>query len=244
MIAAENHPVFTPFWRGYILNSLRGHFDAVRVHVASPDSQPTPTLWHATHVSWWDGYLGVALAQHARLEFRVMMLEENLAKYRFLRFVGAFGVDRGNARGALESIRYGVAELHSVPPRGLLMFPAGDIGSPYARPAPYQPGAASLALQAAKLEPLNVRAVAIRLEHRGAAKPEALLRVSAPRVVSAGMKTAELMGLMRGDLERETDALQADLTHGSLEGYDPILRGSLSVQEGWDAFRRALGVKV
>jgi 1-acyl-sn-glycerol-3-phosphate acyltransferase len=244
VIAAENHPLFTPFWRAYILNSLRGHFDAVRVHITAPDLLPTPTLWHATHISWWDGYLGVALAQHANLEFRVMMLEENLSKYRFLRFVGAFGVDRGNARGALESIRYGVSELHTAPARGLLMFPAGDIGSPYARPAPYQPGAASLALQAAKLEALPVRAVAIRLEHRGAAKPEALLRVSAPRVVHVGMKTAELTDLMRGDLERETKALQDDLTHDTLERYEPILRGNLSVQEGWDAFRRAIGVKV
>ena len=244
MIAAENHPIFTKFWRGYILNSLRGHFDAVRVQITAPDPHPTPTLWHATHVSWWDGYLGVALARHARLEFRVMMLEENLAKYRFLRFVGAFGVDRGSARGALESIRYGVAEIQTSPPRGLLMFPAGDIGSPYARPAPYQSGAVSLALQAAKLEALPVRAVAIRLEHRGAAKPEALLRISAPRFVESGMKKAELADLMRGDLERETEALQDDLTRGRLEGYEPILRGSVSVQDRWDAFRRALGVKV
>jgi 1-acyl-sn-glycerol-3-phosphate acyltransferase len=244
VIEAESHPLFTPFWRGYILNSLRGHFDTVRLHLESPDTAPTATLWHASHVSWWDGYLGVALARHLNLEFRVMMLEENLSKYRFLRFAGAFGLERGNARGALQSIRYAVQELQATPPRAMLMFPAGEIGSPHVRPAPYESGASSLALHAAKTAPLSVRAVAFRLEHRGAAKPEALIRVSAPRLVQSGAKTADLSTLMRADLERETEALRTDLERDDFTGYEPILRGGVSVQQGWDEFRRALGLKV
>jgi 1-acyl-sn-glycerol-3-phosphate acyltransferase len=248
VIVAEHHPLFTPFWQWYILESLRGHFDTVQLHLDAPDTTPTPTLWHATHVSWWDGYLGLALARHLNLEFRVMMLEENLAKYRFLRFAGAFGLQRGNSRGTLESFRYAVNELqnesHAASPRGLLMFPAGEIGSPYLRPAPYESGAASLALQAAKTTALNVRALAIRLEYLGAAKPTALLRVSAPRVVRDDLKTPELTALMRADLEREADALQADLRANRLEGYVPMVRGRSSVQQGWDEFRRRIGLKV
>jgi 1-acyl-sn-glycerol-3-phosphate acyltransferase len=244
VIVAEPHPIFTPFWVWYILQSVRGHFDAVRVHVAAPDATPTPTLWHATHVSWWDGYLALTLARHLNLEFRVMMLEENLSKYRFLRFAGAFGLPRGSARGTLESFRYAVQELGSVPPRAVLMFPAGEIGSPHARPAPYEAGASSLALHAAKVRPVHVRAVAIRLEHLGAAKPTAFLRVSEPRVVRGDLNTQALTALMRADLERETDALQNDLATSQLEGYVAIMRGRSSVQEGWDGFRRLLGFKV
>ena len=244
MIEAEDHPLFTPFWKWYIQNSVRGHFDAVRLHLEQPDAIPTPTLWQATHVSWWDGYLGVLLSGHLGLQHRVMMLEENLAKYRFLRFVGAFGVERGNARGALESLRYASAELHHAKARGLMMFPAGDIGSPFQRPAPYQSGAASLAVQVAKTAPIAVRSVAIRLEHLGAAKPEALLRVSAPRIVAGGMNTKELSALLQADLERETALLQRDLETGTLEDYAVMLRGVDSVQQGWDAVRRKFGVKV
>lgn len=244
MIHAENHPQFTPFWRWYITNSIRNHFDAVRVSIAQPDAQPTPTLLQATHISWWDGYLGVALAAHLGLEYRVMMLEENLNKYRFLRFAGAFGVNRGSARGALGSLRYAAAELEVSPPRGLLMFPAGDIGSPHRRPAPYQSGAASLALMVAKNKPVAVRSVAIRLEHRGAAKPEALLRVSSPRTVTGGMKTPELSALLQTDLERETDALKTDLERDDLSGYALMLRGTGGMQQLWDDMRRFVGVKV
>ena len=141
VIEAEDHPLLEPFWKWYIANSVRGHFDAVRLHLEQPDPVPTPTLWQ---------------------------LEENLSKYRFLRYLGAFGVDRGHARGALESLRYAALQLQQPKARGLMMFPAGDIGSPFQRPAPYQSGAASLASQIAKTAPIAVRSVAIRLEHLGA----------------------------------------------------------------------------
>ena len=244
MIEAEDHPLLEPFWKWYIANSVRGHFDAVRLQLEQPDIAPTPTLWQATHVSWWDGYLGVLLSGHLGLQHRVMMLNENLAKYRFLRFVGAFGVERGSARGALESLRYAAAELGQPKARGLMMFPAGDIGSPYQRTGPYQSGAASLALSVAKTAPIAVRSVAIRLEHLGAAKPEALLRVSAPRIVASGISTRDLSVLLQADLERETAALQTDLETGRLEEYAVMLRGAGGVQQGWDAVRRRFGVKV
>lgn len=244
MIHADDHPLLTPFWKWYIANSVRGHFDAVRLHLEQPDLAPTPTLWQATHISWWDGYLGVLLSGHLGLQHRVMMLEENLSKYRFLRFVGAFGVERGSARGALESLRYAAAELQHEQARGLMMFPAGDIGSPYQRPAPYQAGAASLAVQIAKSAPIAVRSVAIRLEYLGASKPEALLRVSAPRIVAAGVNTRDLSVLLQRDLEIETAGLQTDLETGQLGEYGLMLRGAGGVQQGWDALRRKLGVKV
>jgi 1-acyl-sn-glycerol-3-phosphate acyltransferase len=244
VIRADDHPLLEPFWKWYISNSVRGHFDAVRLHLEQRDSMPTPTLWQATHVSWWDGYLGVLLSKHLGLTHRVMMLEENLSKYRFLRFAGAFGVERGSARGALESLRYAAAELQYAKARGLMMFPAGDIGSPFQRPAPYQSGAASLAVQVAKTAPIAVRSVAIRLEYLGASKPEALLRVSAPRIVAGGINTKDLSALLQADLERETAALQTDLETGRLESYAVMLRGAGGVQQGWDAVRRKFGVKV
>jgi hypothetical protein len=244
VIHADDHPLFTPFWKWYITGSVSGHFDAVRLHLEQPDLVPTPTLWQATHVSWWDGYLGVLLSGHLGLTHRVMMLEENLSKYRFLRFVGAFGVERGSARGALESLRYAAGQLQHSKARGLMMFPSGDIGSPFQRPAPYQSGAASLAVQVAKTAPIAVRSVAMRLEHLGAAKPEALLRVSAPRIVAGGVSTRDLSALLQRDLERETATLQTDLEMGTLERYAVMLRGAGGVQQGWDAVRRRFGVKV
>lgn len=195
-------------------------------------------LWHATHISFWDGYLALQLAKFLQLEFRVMMLEENLKKYSFLRFAGAFGIDRGSPRGALESLRYAASQLQQTRPRALVMFPSGEIGSPHVRPIPFESGVASLANLVAKDEDLTVCALAIRLEHGVAQKPIAYLRLGTPRLVQAGIKTAALSALLQDDLEREANALHQDLLSGNLSEYQTMLRGASSVPELWDAVRR------
>ncbi|MEY4530643.1 MAG: hypothetical protein RLZZ156_1364 [Deinococcota bacterium] len=201
-------------------------------------------LWHGTHISFWDGYLGVQLAQHLKLEYRVMMLEDNLRKYSFLRFAGAFGIDRGNTRGALESLRYATTELQNTPPRAMLMFPSGEIGSPHLRPIPFESGVASLANLAAKEQDLMVCALAIRLEYGTQAKPVAYLRLGKPRIVQVGEKTSQLTALLQDDLEREANALHQDLLENNLGAYEVILRGGSSIPEIWDGFRRRVGLKV
>ncbi len=244
VIVAEKHPFFTPFWQWFIESSTRNHFSSVRCLVVQPDSLPITTLWHGTHVSWWDGYLGLQLARHLQLEFRVMMLEENLKKYRFLRFAGAFGIDRGRSRGALESLRYAVSELQQPMPRALLMFPSGEIGSPHLRPIPFESGVATLANLAAKNQDLRVRPLAFRLEYHNEAKPTAYLRLGAPRVVAVGTSSAALTDLLRDDLEQTANALHQDLLEQQLEAYTVLLRGGLGIAEQWDTIRRSFGVKV
>ena len=228
--------------RSYVRSSLRGHFGAVRVRLDSPDPRPTPTLLHATHVSWWDGYLGLAVAEGLGLDLRVMMLASELHKYAFLRYGGAFGFDPASPGDVRAVLRYSAACLGGVGPVALLVFPAGGIGPPQARPLPYRPGAAQVALQAA---PVSVRAVAWRLEHRADQRPEALVRVGPPRFVVPGpVSLRPLAEAMRADLTLEADRLEADLRESRLEGYRPWLRGRASVAENWDAVRRLIGVKV
>ena len=242
MTKAENHSLYTPFWRWYIENSLRGQFSSVRLLNLANPIKARPMLWHGTHISFWDGYLGLQLAQHLKLEYRVMMLEDNLEKYNFLRFAGAFGVTRGSPRGALESLRYATAELQKTPPRAILMFPSGEIGSPHIRPIPFEAGVAALANLAAKEQDMVVSALAIRLEYGTEAKPVAYLRLGAARIVQVGEKTSQLTALLQDDLEREANALHQDLLENNLGAYEVILRGGSSIPEIWDGFRRRVGL--
>ncbi len=199
-------------------------------------------LWHSTHVSFWDGYLGLHMAKHLELEFRVMMLEENLKKFNFLRFVGAFGIDRGSPRGALESLRYATTELQQTPPRAMLMFPSGEIGSPHLRPIPFESGVAALANLCAKEHDLAVCALAIRLEYHNHEKPVAYLRLSPPRTVQVGQKTSQLRAVLQDDLERQANTLHQDLLESNLEHYQTILRGGSSVPELWDNLRQKIKI--
>jgi 1-acyl-sn-glycerol-3-phosphate acyltransferase len=244
MIEAENHPLFTPFVRGYTQWSLRGHVGAVSVQIEARDSEPVATLFHATHVSWWDGYLGVCLAQHLGLNFRVAMLERELRKYAFLRFAGGFGFTPSDTGSVREMLRYSKRELlETNTATGLFIFPSARIVPPNLRPLPYQPGAASLAIATAKnpqasgTQAVRVRAVSWRLEHRGQARPDAFIRVGPARLVTGSETLRDLTNTLREDLRLEADRLEQDVTQERLEDFSSALRGLPSAQEGWDAVR-------
>ena len=247
MIEAQNHPVFTPLVQGYTQWSLRGHVGAVHIQIEARDPEPVATLFHATHVSWWDGYLGICLAEHLGLNFRVAMLEAELRKYSFLRFTGGFGFTPSETASVREMLRYAKRELlgpnreraHS--PTAMFLFPSARIVPPNLRPIPYQPGTASLAIATAKdSKPVRVRAVSWLLEHRGQARPEAFIRVGPARIVTGTETLRNLTKTLCEDLTLEADQLEHDVTLGRLDGYSSALRGLPSAQEGWDAVRAAL----
>jgi 1-acyl-sn-glycerol-3-phosphate acyltransferase len=243
MIQAQNHSLFTPLVRGYTQWSLRGHVGSVNVHIEARDAEAVATLFHATHISWWDGYLGVCLAQHLGLNFRVAMLEAELRKYSFLRFAGGFGFTPSETASVREMLRYAKHELLETAhdPTAMFLFPSARIVPPNLRPIPYQPGTASLAIATAKdSNPVRVRAVSWRLEHRGQAKPDAFVRVGPARIVAGNENLRDLTKILREDLTLIADRLEQDVTLENLTGYPSALRGLPSAQEGWDAVRAAL----
>ncbi len=243
MLEALTHPVLTPVVRTYLHNSVRGHFSKVMVRLESP-IEAKPTIFFATHQSWWDGHLILALTQYFKLEFRVMMLEQNLRKYNFLRYAGAFGVNRSSIASVRSALRYSVSALESGVPTALLLFPSGEIGSPFVRPIPFESGLASLVLQCSKASvDVQVLPLAMRLEYDRDARPSALLRVGAAQPILAG-SISSLTKQLQQDLTLQADALQQDALNQSFGSYQAILQGALSAQEAWDLLRLKLGFRL
>lgn len=158
------------------------------------------------HASWWDGYVMAQLCWAARHPAQIMMTDEQLGRFPFLRVVGA--VDRRDLRALWRGLRAG---------GWAVVFPAGDIRHP-AQPGPLQPGAAWLARrEGAALVP-----VAVRVVLRGAQWPEAFVRLGAP-CDPGGLESA---------LEATLRALEADLHAAPASvppaGYLCVLRGRAS----------------
>ncbi len=248
MLEALTHPILTPLVRSYLVSTVRGHFADLRVQLEQP-LLPVPTIFFATHQSWWDGHLILALSQFLKLEFRVLMLEENLMKYGFLRYAGAFGVDRASVASVRGALRYSRAQLELDVPRMVLMFPSGEILSPFARPLVFESGLASLVLLCQKAGvKVQLCPLAMRLEHGLEARPSAFIRVGASFDVSevdvSEVSVSSLTKALSGELTVQADRLHQDLLYDHLEGYVRILHGLPSAQQGWDAVRRTLGIRL
>lgn len=208
----------------YVGRKVRSAFRGVWVRGAVPASEGG-LLVYLNHSSFWDGFVAHQLARAARWDGFAMMEEQNLATYRFHARLGAFSVRRGDPHGALASIRY-AREVLRRPRAALFVFPEGELRPGGAAPGPLKRGVEVIA-RAAHVRSVPIAVRYAFLEHE---LPDVLLEVGEPHPP--------------GDLERFEVGLHTACervqTARSTEGFTRIIRGRSSVQERWDAARRAL----
>ena len=129
IIKARHHWFFYPFFRRYSRWMPEWSFSKVRLHHSVGDRQ-LPVLMIGNHISWWDGFLAEYINHKVfRRRYHVMMLEEQLQRYPFLKYVGAFSIKK-NSRRLIESLNHSVDILRS-PENLLVLFPQGEIQTLY-----------------------------------------------------------------------------------------------------------------
>jgi len=246
MIEARNHPVFEAAFLHYIQDLARKRFHAVRVahgeRLQGWDAR-VPTVAYANHSNWWDGFMGYLLTHKGSGgRFHVMMEERHLARYRFFTRIGAFGVKREQPREALASVRHALdllAQTHAT----VWIFPQGVLQANDVRPLAFFPGASRLAAQAiARYGSVRLLPVAMRYEFLQEDRPEALLRIGEPRVLTESASPRTLNAEMERDLTDLLDGLRAQVTGGDLGAYVPLLEGGMSLNKRLDAIKVKLGL--
>ena len=152
---------------------LPRRFNKVVVH--GVDVRPEHSiLLLQNHFSWWDGFLGSHLCyQYLQKSYHVMVQEDQLRKFPFFRYKGAFSV-RKNSRDVLESIHY-AAELLNDPKNLVLMFPQGRLQSMHVPDITFEKGVFRLIEKVQG--PCQVIYCAVVLEYLESFKPTAHLHL-------------------------------------------------------------------
>jgi hypothetical protein len=129
--------IFLPF----ILRQFRKTFHGLYLLGPVPDIDPSlPLLITPNHGNWWDGFFFYILNKRVwKRKGYLMMLEEQLAKYRFFSRIGAFGIEPGLARKSYDALRYS-AEMLKDPANALCIFPQGVLRYSGVRPLDFQRG--------------------------------------------------------------------------------------------------------
>ena len=165
-------------------------------------------LWAANHHSWWDGFVAAAVLRAEHRPAALLMDEENLRAFRFLRSAGAIPAQR--PREALRLLRAG---------RVLVIFPEGELRSPGPL-GPLARGAAWLGQRA----PAAVVPVAVRVVNRGHQYPEAIVDISSP------VAPAELPAVLAARLGELDTAIQ----HSDPRRPVPGFRYAVAGRPSWD----------
>jgi 1-acyl-sn-glycerol-3-phosphate acyltransferase len=128
--------IFTP----YLKRLYRSHFHRLRLLGEAPPQDPeVPLLIVPNHNTWWDGFFVYTLNKellHRRLY--MMMLAEQLSRYRFFSRLGAYGINPGSRSSVLQSIDY-TCDLLKQPDTAVCLFPQGDL-TPFGTALRYQRG--------------------------------------------------------------------------------------------------------
>jgi hypothetical protein len=137
MIPARPHSGFQRLFQVYLSLRFRLSFRAILLHGA--EIPHTPFILIANHLSWWDGFWAYHVVQNFwRKKFFVMMLEEQLKRFPFLSWLGAFSLKK-EGFGIRESLSYSLSKL-SEPNNVVLIFPQGRIHSMHAPDFLFEPG--------------------------------------------------------------------------------------------------------
>ena len=182
---------------------------------------PGGFVWAAPHQSWWDPFVAAAVLTSAGRTPSLVMDQENLGDFAFLRRVGVFGT--AELRQGLDHLTAGHA-LIVFPERELL--PVGPLRD-------LEDGAAWLALQAG----VPLVAAAVRVAARGHQASEAYVDL-APVPVPAGRArtdvtaaTVELARVLGGRLAALDLALAASDPREPLPDFTEVVHGRRSTDE-------------
>ncbi len=79
------------------------------------------------HFSWWDGFLiEYLMRRFTGRKLYIMMLEEQLKKYPFFKYLGAFSIKPGSVKSVAESLKY-AEEIARSESAYLVFYPQGEI---------------------------------------------------------------------------------------------------------------------
>lgn len=224
----------------YLRGQARRYFAAVHwAREAGPVDGSVRTIFVANHSNWWDGFLAYLTTRALGLRFQILMEARHLARYRAFLHVGALPLRRHSPRGAYEDLE--AARRYLVPGAALWIFPQGERRPAAERPHACERGVAHLALGAG--EPVRICPVAFRYGFLGEQVPEAFVLVGRSWAVvpGAGGKK-ELMTEIESRMNDTLDTLDARLAAERVDGFEPLVRGRMSVNKRMDRFRHAVGL--
>jgi 1-acyl-sn-glycerol-3-phosphate acyltransferase len=140
MLKPKSNLFITGFFNWYIGWIIRRYFH--KVNFNEPDIDTTKSiLLIANHFSWWDGFLLYHVNQiFFKKKFHAMVLEDSMHKYKFLKYLGGFSVNK-NSRQILQSLNY-AAQLLADSQNMVVIFPQGKLYSNLVDDIHFEKGAA------------------------------------------------------------------------------------------------------
>ncbi len=155
----------------YIMRLLKKSFHQFHLFGDFPKlNQDIPVILIPNHSTWWDGFFVYLLNEKIlKRDLYLMMLDSQLAKYKFFARVGAFGITPGDKKKVIESLNY-TSKLMRKKNSLICIFPQGELLPWGKRPLNFKSGIESIVRLFEK--DIDIVPLAIRAEFGSGQKAE------------------------------------------------------------------------
>lgn len=128
MIKAERNKLALFVFDIYLDRLLKKYFqDFVLVNQFPSIKSDKSLIVAPNHFSWWDGFfVYYSMKKLTGKNIFIMMLEEQLKRYRFFQKVGCFSTNPNNKQSTVTTLKY-TLELLNNPDNCVVIFPQGEI---------------------------------------------------------------------------------------------------------------------
>lgn len=138
MIKPKDNKLVHRFFAWYIKHIIKKDFHNF-FHNTINIEPDKAILLLANHCSWWDGFLLFYLNKlYFKKHFHVMIVEETAQKLWFMKYLGAFSINK-KSRTIISSLKY-AGELLNNPDNLVLIFPQGKLFSSHSREIIFEKG--------------------------------------------------------------------------------------------------------
>jgi 1-acyl-sn-glycerol-3-phosphate acyltransferase len=138
MIKPKSNKIIFNFFSWYISRIIGKDFQSFNYN-KEPFEENKAILLLANHFSWWDGFLIFHLNKiYFKKNFHVMVLQDTAEKVKFLKYLGAFSIQR-NAKSLVQSLEY-AGQLLDNPQNLVLIFPQGELHSSHVSSISFEKG--------------------------------------------------------------------------------------------------------
>lgn len=212
-IPANENRLVKWFFKWYTRWLFKRRFERIWLNLEYAPSLEQSTLYFANHHLWWDGLSPLLLNDFVfGQRARAIMEDKQMLKYRFFSRIGAFSIDRENARSALYTLDVASDWLQGAG-NSLYLYPEGKITLP-TDPLVFEPGIVRIIKNAPEAD---VVPIAYVLSNRSGAKPELFINVGKPISPDPYLSKNDQLEILRLNLEAlltETMRLSTVLKHG------------------------------
>ncbi len=147
-VIGRHSPRVTRMFNLYVRRMLGKKFNGFRILNETPQkvAGDRSVIYFSNHPGWYDPLVLILLAESFlpdHLAFGPMDADA-LEKYKFMKKIGIFGVEKDSARGAARFLQVSRGML-ATPGKVLLITPQGEFADVRSRPVEFKPGLARLA---------------------------------------------------------------------------------------------------